>query len=118
VAIDGPREKGPVATIDLHDSALSVSAGWGKSFELGGRKYGHVIDPRTGWPVDPSAGATLAAVGLESAMETDALSTALLVAGGGPNEITRLRPKMAWLTLRDLDGAFQTSARNIPVCGA
>ena len=41
-----------------------------------GKKFGHVIDPRTGRPVN---NAVQAAVVLPSATETDALSTALLV---------------------------------------
>ncbi len=37
-------------TVDLLDSALGVSAIHGKSFTVGSRRYGHVIDPRTGQP--------------------------------------------------------------------
>ena len=35
----------------LHDRALSVSGAYSKSFESNGIRYGHVLDPRTGWPV-------------------------------------------------------------------
>jgi thiamine biosynthesis lipoprotein len=77
-------------TLLLRDEALSVSAGWGKSFESGGRTYGHVLDPRTGEPVSRTL---LAAVVLPSATETDALSTALLVAGeAGAGALAGLRP--------------------------
>jgi thiamine biosynthesis lipoprotein len=68
----------PIATVDLCDEALSVSAVWGKSFEANGRVYGHVIDPRLG---EPTTGALMAACVLPSATESDALSTALLVGG-------------------------------------
>lgn len=64
--------------IDLRDASLSVSAVHGKSFCCEGREYGHVIDPRTG---RPSNRAALAAVWGPLAVETDALSTALLVLG-------------------------------------
>jgi thiamine biosynthesis lipoprotein len=67
-----------LGTVTLKDTSLSVSGVHGKSFEAGGRWYGHVIDPRTGEPVE---GALMAAVALPSATETDALSTALLVLG-------------------------------------
>ena len=67
-----------LATVELRDSSLSVSAIWGKSFELDGETYGHVIDPRTGRPV---SGAFLAAVVASTATETDALATALLTLG-------------------------------------
>jgi thiamine biosynthesis lipoprotein len=63
----------------LRDRALSVSAPHGKSFLVDGRRYGHVLDPRTGCPVE---GALLAAVVSDSPTESDALSTALLALGG------------------------------------
>lgn len=62
----------------LRDESLSVSAIWGKSFESGGRIFGHVIDPRSGEPV---LGSRLAAVITPGATESDAVSTALLVLG-------------------------------------
>ncbi|MDB6121317.1 MAG: FAD:protein transferase [Pedosphaera sp.] len=67
-----------LATIQLRDEALSVSAVWGKSFQAEGVTFGHVLDPRMGRPVE---GSLLAAVVLPSATETDAFSTALLVTG-------------------------------------
>lgn len=67
-----------LAVVSLRDEALSVSAVWGKSFEVDGRVYGHVMDPRLGAPVQ---GAVLAAVICPSATESDALSTALLTLG-------------------------------------
>ena len=83
------------AVVRLRDEALSVSAVWGRCFEAGGKTYGHVLDPRTG---RPASGAVLAAVALPSATETDALSTALLVAGRrGGGRIGRLRPGMRTL---------------------
>lgn len=81
-----------LAAISLCDESLSVSAGWGKSFEADGGNYGHVIDPRTGAPVQ---GTVMAAVVLKSATESDALSTALLVAGlPGQESLQRSRPAM------------------------
>ena len=67
-----------LAAIPLRNQAMSVSAVWGKSFQVDKRQYGHVLDPRTG---QPTTGALLAAAILPSAMESDALSTALLVGG-------------------------------------
>jgi thiamine biosynthesis lipoprotein len=90
-----------MAEVPLRDEALSVSAVWGRSFEAGGKNYGHVLDPRTGKPV---GGAFLAAVALGSATETDALSTALLVAGEAGNErIAKLRPGLRTLVISEGD---------------
>ena len=94
--LDG-REPPARVVVRLRDEALSVSAVWGRSFEAGGKTYGHVLDPRTGRPV---ARAVLAAVSLPSATETDAFSTALLVAGrAGGGRIGRLRQGMRTLLL-------------------
>ena len=69
------REDGTMIT--LTDQALSVSAWNGKSFTLpDGMVLGHVIDPRTGYPISSRKQAHFVHA---SATVTDALSTALLV---------------------------------------
>jgi FAD:protein FMN transferase len=60
----------------LNNQALSVSAVWGKAVEVEGKTLGHVIDPRTGYPVEA---ALLAACTAGTATEADAYSTAMLV---------------------------------------
>lgn len=91
------RQPQPLAVVRLENESVSVSAIWGRSFEVGGRKFGHVIDPRNGHPV---SGSVLAAVALPSAVETDALSTALLTAGSqGHDALCRLRPGMRTLVV-------------------
>ncbi len=92
-----------LAIVELRDEALSISADWGKFFVHKGKRYGHVIDPRSGYPVDQSL---LAAVVLPSAMETDALSTALLTLGGeGLAKLAAIRPGIkALVALRETEG--------------
>ena len=68
----------PLAVVELHDESFAVSAVWGKGFTANGRFHGHVLDPRTGRPVES---VLLAAIALPSATESDAISTALLVRG-------------------------------------
>ncbi len=83
---DGPTwnliVRGPggdaIALVALRDRALSVSASFGRSREIEGRRFGHVIDPRTGHPVSAER---VAAVVATSATEAEGLSTALVVAG-------------------------------------
>jgi thiamine biosynthesis lipoprotein len=100
----------------LRDHALSVSAVWGRCFDAGGKRFGHVIDPRTGWPVN---NAVQAAVVLPSATETDALSTALLVLGlEGHEAISRLRPDMRTLVVAPAEEDFRVKARGIAVAGS
>jgi len=112
IAIGPPPDQPPrAATVMLRDNALSVSAVWGKCFEVDGKKYGHVIDPRTGRPVN---NAVQAAVMLPSATETDALSTALLVMGlEGHEAISGLRPDMRTLVVGPEEQGYQTEAQGI-----
>jgi FAD:protein FMN transferase len=68
----------PIARVWLRDAALGTS-GAGEQFVIAdGTRYGHVIDPRTGWP---AAGVLSASVIAASAALADALSTAFLVGG-------------------------------------
>jgi len=107
------REVSPslLAVVPLCDESLSVSAVWGKSFQAGGRTYGHIIDPRTGSPTDA---AIMAAVVLPSATETDALSTALLTLGlTCLPQIIGLRPGMRAFVLQPGEGGWQADGRGI-----
>jgi len=71
--------------VTLQDSALSVSAVHGKSFLHEGKELGHVMDPRTGLPIE---GPLAAVVKGPSPTLCDMLSTALLVLGDtGPRMI-------------------------------
>jgi thiamine biosynthesis lipoprotein len=64
----------------LRDGALGTSGAGYQFVEVDGQRYGHVIDPRTGWP---AAGVLSATVVTASAARADALSTAFLVGGTG-----------------------------------
>jgi thiamine biosynthesis lipoprotein len=75
-----------LAEFTLEDASLGVSAVWGRTLVRGGSELGHVLDPRTGEPVQRAA---LAAVALPEATESDALSTALLVLGAEGVEVLR-----------------------------
>ncbi|MBI2948357.1 MAG: FAD:protein FMN transferase [Verrucomicrobia bacterium] len=91
-----------LAVVPLKDEAMSVSAVHGRSFMAQGKTYGHVIDPRTGYPAQ---NALLAAVVLPSATETDALSTALLTLGAmGHRQIAGLRDGMRTLLACRMEG--------------
>ena len=46
------RPESAIATLSLADGAVTTSGGYERFVEIGGRRYSHLIDPRTGWPVD------------------------------------------------------------------
>ena len=64
---------GDIALAILKDAALATSGSGVKFFEFAGRRFGHIIDARTGWPVRKYLSATAIA---DDVLEADALSTA------------------------------------------
>ncbi|MFO7975793.1 MAG: FAD:protein FMN transferase [Candidatus Hydrogenedentota bacterium] len=62
----------------LEDESLSTSANYEKWFEIDGKKYCHIFDPRTGMPVEGIVSATAI---VPSGTVSDALSTAFFVMG-------------------------------------
>jgi len=77
IRIPGQNE-GRAAVLELQDWSLSVSGISEQSFSDGGRRFGHVLAPRTGWPVEREGWAVALC---ESAAASDALATAALVLG-------------------------------------
>jgi thiamine biosynthesis lipoprotein len=67
-----------LAVVRLRDRALGTSAATFQYLEYNGRKLGHILDPRTGWPAEGIASASVVA---PTAAEADALATAFFILG-------------------------------------
>lgn len=67
-----------LARLRLRDCALGTSGAGEQYLEVGGMRYGHVLDPRTG---SPASGVLSASVVAAEGAVADALSTAFLVGG-------------------------------------
>ena len=79
VGVRHPRDKRRrLAIVRLRDAALSTSGGEEQFFEHEGKRYGHIIDPRSGFPAERVSSATVIA---PSAALSDALATAFYVGG-------------------------------------
>jgi len=80
IAIRDPFNKAStLAKIEMPDEwALATSGQYERFVEIEGRRYGHIIDPRTGYPAVGLAGVTVLA---PNATMADALSTGLFVLG-------------------------------------
>jgi len=72
-----------ISTLLLHDESLSTSGSYEKFFRLEGRTYCHIMDPRTGRPVQQMLQTSVIA---PTATITDALSTTLFVLGPAAGE--------------------------------
>jgi len=78
IDIRSRRAKARLGRLRLRDGALGTSGAGEQFVEIDGRRYGHVLDPRTGWPASSTLSASV--VASDPAM-ADALSTAFLVGG-------------------------------------
>jgi len=67
-----------LGTVRLRDQGLGTSAATFKHLVHEGRRLGHILDPRAGWPAEGTASATVVA---PTAACADALSTAFFVLG-------------------------------------
>ena len=66
----------PLTRLLVTDRAVSSSGSYARGFDVGGRHYSHIVDPRTGWPADGVVGVTVIAADNATA---NALATTLSV---------------------------------------
>lgn len=80
VGIQHPRKKAEVfLELHLENRAIDTSGDYEKYFLLNGKRYSHIIDPRTGYPIgDNTVSATVIA---DDSTTADILATALAILG-------------------------------------
>ena len=67
-----------ISKLDLVNKGVATSGDYERYFEHAGKKYSHIIDPRTGWPAEDLT--SVVAVS-KTATEADVFSTAVSVLG-------------------------------------
>lgn len=79
VGLQDPRNSQQlVALIPVQNAAIATSGDYERFFEINGERYGHIIDPRTGWPAKDAISVSVLA---PLAWQADALATAVFVLG-------------------------------------
>jgi len=111
VGIERPDSEGRViqAWLELHDLAMATSGDYRNFYERDGRRFSHIVDPRTGLPVG-HAGASVSVVHERTAV-ADAWATALSVLG--PDEglaVAQREGLAAYFLVRDGQGGFGARA--------
>ncbi|GAB1391955.1 FAD:protein FMN transferase [Rhodocyclaceae bacterium] len=113
VGIQHPRAAqaggAPLATLELRDGeAIGTSGDYQRFFEVDGRRYSHLIDPRTGLPATGTQALTiLIPPGADAGMRSDVLSKPLFVAG---DDWLRLAGKLGVTQVLRVDAAGKLSA--------
>ena len=81
--------------VPLHNRAMATSGDYRNYFETGGKRFSHIIDPRTGYPVNNAV--VSVSIVADSCMFADGLATAIMVMG--------LEQGMALIrSLKDVEG--------------
>ena len=81
VGVRDPRRKDPndyFAMLEVEDHAFSTAGDYERAFVEGGKRYHHIIDPRTGWPATASRSVTVWA---KDAFTADAVDDAVFILG-------------------------------------
>lgn len=90
VGIRDPKSWGVIATLELQPGEdIYTSGNYERFREIDGVRYAHIIDPRTGWPVEHIVSSTV--ITTNGAL-ADAAATALSVAG--PDDWHRIAKRM------------------------
>ncbi|MCX7732739.1 MAG: FAD:protein FMN transferase [candidate division WOR-3 bacterium] len=78
IGVQNPRSEGVERVVMVRDAVVATSGDYQQFFEVEGRRYSHIMDPRTGYPAARCVAVTVKA---PTAVEADVYSTALFVMG-------------------------------------
>lgn len=99
---DPTGTSGRLATLWLQNEGLATASNVIQFVDAEGRRYGHVLDPRTGWPAERVLQATAIC---PTAAEADALATAFFVLGlEGTQEYCARHPEVGAILVLEGEG--------------
>ena len=108
IGVRHPQVEGKIlAAIEIRgDESVFTSGDYERFFELDGRRYHHILDPRSGYPTEATASVTVLGV---DAATADAAATALFVAG--PEDWPQIAAALGvrYVMLVDTAGAIHLS---------
>ncbi len=111
IGIQHPRKPGPIATLELHDGeAIGTSGDYQRYFEFGGKRYCHLIDPRSGRPVQAVQAVTVLTHGEHAGVLSDASSKPLFISGSAGWRNAAQKMGITEALLIDGDGAVHLTA--------
>ena len=110
VGIQHPRQPGPLATVELDDGeAIGTSGDYQRYFEIDGRRYSHLLDPRSAQPVQHTqALSVLISARPDAGTLSDVASKPLFIAGADWPRLAR-RLQLEQVLRVDAEGRVQVS---------
>ncbi len=104
IAIRGADGKGVVGSVEVDgDESVFTSGDYERNFTWEGKRYHHIIDPRSGYPATGTASITVIH---SDAVTADAAATALFIAGPEQWYEVALAMKIGYVLLIDSDGTL------------
>lgn len=111
VGIQHPRQSGALASLELHDGeAIGTSGDYQRYFELNGKRYCHLIDPRSGHPVQGVRAVTVLTRGARAGVLSDVVSKPLYIAGKDGWRAAAQRMALTEAMLVDAQGNIHLTA--------
>ncbi len=111
VGIQHPRKSGALASLELHDGeAIGTSGDYQRYFELDGKRYSHLIDPRSGWPVQGVQAVTILTRDPNAGLLSDASSKPLFLSGVDGWRAAARQMELPEAMLVDAEGGIHLTA--------
>lgn len=111
VGIQHPRKSGALAMLDLHDGeAIGTSGDYQRYFMVGDVRYCHLIDPRSGYPVQGVQAVTILTRGPRAGVLSDADSKPLFLSGTSGWRAAATRMGLSDAMLIDAQGMIHITA--------
>ncbi len=102
IGIRHPRQDGILASVEISgDASVFTSGDYERFFEVDGKRYHHIIDPRSGYPANKTTSVTIIH---DNAATADAAATALFVAGPDDWVMIARNLHIRFVMLIDTDG--------------
>ena len=84
-----------------------TSGNYRQGYLIGGRRYNHIFDPKTGWPVEHMISVTVVA---KDCMSADAFATGLTVAGPSKAFVIANNARIDFLMIEYCDDGWRAWA--------
>ena len=111
VGIQHPRKPGPLATMELLDGeAIGTSGDYQRYFELNGKRYCHLIDPRNGYPAQGVQAVTILTQGEHAGLLSDGPSKPIFIAGTQGWRAAAQQMQVSEALLIDAEGVVHITA--------